>query len=133
MSLVRFEPEFGNQEQQSRGRTPSERRANRLCITAAITAAMVTGISACGGTQPVKTVTVTNTTVARQLTTGAAPSHSRPTTARHKPRASMTTRCDAAIKVRRTTTTCAFAENVFYAYWLSQEEPGVFADSPGFP
>jgi predicted Rdx family selenoprotein len=41
--------------------------------------------------------------------------------------------CDANIKAKRATTTCTFAENVFYAYWLNEEEPGVFADSPGFP
>jgi hypothetical protein len=41
--------------------------------------------------------------------------------------------CDANVRVKRATTTCEFAQNVFYAYWLNQEEPGVFADSPGLP
>ena len=51
---------------------------------------------------------------------------------RHKPRSSLTF-CDANIRVRASTTTCAFAQNVFYGYWLSQDDPGVFADSAGIP
>ena len=41
--------------------------------------------------------------------------------------------CDANIKAKAGTTTCAYAENVFYGYWLNESEPGVFADSPGVP
>ena len=43
------------------------------------------------------------------------------------------TACDADIRVKATTTSCAFAQNVFLAYWMDYTSPGVFADSPGFP
>jgi hypothetical protein len=41
--------------------------------------------------------------------------------------------CDANIRVKKPQTTCGFAQNVFYGYWLNEYEPGVFADSPGIP
>jgi predicted Rdx family selenoprotein len=53
--------------------------------------------------------------------------------AKAKRRKSSLVACDANIKVKGSTTTCAFAQNVFYGYWLNEEEPGVFADSPGIP
>ena len=39
--------------------------------------------------------------------------------------------CDSNIRVKATTTTCPFASNVFYGYWLNEQEPGVFTDSTG--
>jgi hypothetical protein len=43
------------------------------------------------------------------------------------------TSCDANIRIKAPQTTCAFAQNVFYGYWLNNWEPGVFADEPGIP
>ena len=51
-----------------------------------------------------------------------------------KPRPVQTMRfCDANIRARIGTTTCLFAQNVFYSYWLNSFDPGVFADLPGLP
>jgi predicted Rdx family selenoprotein len=35
--------------------------------------------------------------------------------------------------VQAATTSCAFAQNVFLAYWMDQDSPGVFAGEPGLP
>jgi hypothetical protein len=43
------------------------------------------------------------------------------------------TACDANIRVKAATTSCPFAQNVFLAYWMDYDNPGVFADSSGLP
>ena len=43
------------------------------------------------------------------------------------------TACDANIRVKAATTSCPFAQNVFLAYWMDHDSPGVFADSSGLP
>jgi hypothetical protein len=43
------------------------------------------------------------------------------------------TACDANIRVKAATTSCAFAQNVFLAYWMDRTSPGVFADTEGLP
>jgi hypothetical protein len=43
------------------------------------------------------------------------------------------TSCDANIRVKSSTTSCPFAQNVFLAYWMDHDSPGVFADSSGLP
>jgi hypothetical protein len=55
-----------------------------------------------------------------------------PTPKRRKPKPSLTA-CDANIRIKAPQTTCGFAQNVFYGYWMNQHDPGVFADSPGIP
>jgi hypothetical protein len=104
----------------------------RLWTRYALSAAAVViavAASGCGGTHAAKTVTVTTTTTAARATTSPAAAHKPSRKARVRAMRS----CDANIRVKRATTSCGFAENVFYAYWLNQEEPGVFADSPGVP
>jgi hypothetical protein len=49
-----------------------------------------------------------------------------------KPGSAMTA-CDANIRVNAATTSCPFAQNVFLAYWMDYDSPGVFADSSGLP
>ena len=49
-----------------------------------------------------------------------------------KPGSAMTA-CDANIRVKAATTSCPFAQNVFLAYWMDYDSPGVFADSSGLP
>jgi hypothetical protein len=56
----------------------------------------------------------------------------RPNRKRHKPKQSLTA-CDANIRIKSAQTTCGFAQNVFYGYWMNDAEPGTFADSPGIP
>ena len=39
------------------------------------------------------------------------------------------TACDANIRVKASTTTCPFANNVFLSYWISRMSPGVFVSA----
>ena len=43
------------------------------------------------------------------------------------------TACDANIRVKAATTSCPFAQNVFLAYWMDYDSPGVFAGNSGLP
>jgi hypothetical protein len=77
-------------------------------------------MSACGEAQPTKTVTVTTSTTATGTTAAANRSarHASADGARSaRRRSSKLTACDSNIRVKAATTTCAFAENVFYEYW----------------
>jgi hypothetical protein len=103
----------------------------RLSIGAvALSGLAAFGASACGGTEAAKAITVT-TAAEQQPGATTAPQTER-TKARpgRKAPVSAMKRCDANIRARRGTTSCAFAENVFYGYWLNRERPGVFADTP---
>jgi hypothetical protein len=67
-----------------------------------------------------------------------APVEPAPTLAHKPPRVKKRTKprlvaCDSNIRVRSSTTTCAFAQNVFLSYWINEDDPRVFADSPGMP
>ena len=78
-------------------------------------------LGGCGTAPETETVTVTkraptSTTVARQKLEPAGSSGRRTATRR----AAMLTACDPNVRVKATTTTCGFAENVFYEYWLGQ-------------
>jgi hypothetical protein len=88
------------------------------------------GLWACGGTQDTTTVTVTTPAAHQATVTTSAPTPRASSKTGHR-RASTMKSCDANISAKRATTTCAFAENVFYGYWLNEEEPGIFADAPG--
>jgi hypothetical protein len=99
----------------------------RLVLTAGLASLVGLALSACGSAPVTKTVTVTTTTAARATT---IPS---PHKQRGKRRIRTMRSCDDHIRAKRATTSCKFAQNVFYAYWLNEEEPGVFADSPGLP
>jgi len=72
-----------------------------------------------------------------ELSTASSRAHRRATTTkRHAPTpkpGSALTACDANIRVKAATTSCPFAQNVFLAYWMDYDSPGVFADSPGLP
>jgi hypothetical protein len=92
-------------------------------------------IAGCGeATTASNTVTVTKTTTAPAPTTSDTQptAHARSTSPRGSAQSSLRS-CDANIRAKAATTTCPFAENVFYGYWLNRTEPGVFADSPGIP
>jgi hypothetical protein len=105
-----------------------------LAVWGAIVALAAIGLSACGSTETTKTVTVTTADAQESAgTNGGQTPDKKQKTRRHLTMASTTRACDANIKAKRATTTCAFAENVFYAYWLNQAEPGVFGDSRGLP
>jgi hypothetical protein len=87
-------------------------------------ALMVGGLSACGGTLATKTVTVTTTTAPKPTaTTSAPPADKERTKPRSKAHAASAMRsCDANITPKRATTSCRFAENVFYGYWNARDQ-----------
>ena len=95
-----------------------------VAASAAIMALMACALSACGNTQPTRTVTVTNATTPEPTATTSAPlAQKKGAKTRRTVRAASATRsCDANIAVKRATTSCAFGENVFYGYWKAQDQ-----------
>jgi hypothetical protein len=90
----------------------------------AIAAVVAVAVSACGEGQQTKTVTVTTSTPATGVATGASHRKTRAAAdggARVRRHKSTLKACDPNIRVKADTTTCAFAENVFYEYWRSIE------------
>jgi hypothetical protein len=107
-----------------------------MAASAAILVLTASALSACGTTGTTKTVTVTTAATPepdapKRITPPQEKSSKK--SPRKAPAASVLRACDANIKVKSPQTTCPFAQNVFYGYWLNEEEPGVFADSPGLP
>jgi hypothetical protein len=107
--------------------------ARRLLVVGLCVAS--TSVAACGGSVQTKTVTVSapaeTTPVTSPSTEQAeAPSSApKPSTPRARSSATRTTIpghtwCDANIRVKTATTTCPFAQNVFLAYWTSQNYDG---------
>jgi hypothetical protein len=91
-------------------------------------------LAGCGSSGETRTVVVT-TTAPEAAAAPQAPARSAPRKApkrSHKPQRKLVA-CDANIRARRPGTTCAFAQNVFYGYWMNDNDPGAFADSPGIP
>jgi hypothetical protein len=115
------------------------RRARRLATGAAVLALSAGAISACGTETTVHTVVKTVTTQAADPVPAAR-------TARTKPRATPTRRtpapasrtthaagyraCDSEILAKLVTTTCGFAENTFYEYWVSGQRSAIDVYSP---
>jgi hypothetical protein len=93
-------------------------------LISALAIATTLALGACGSTTTVtKTVTVTNPAHgnAAATVTGNAATTTRTTTANSESAhraASGYKRCDANIRAKRVTTTCGFAENAFYAYFI---------------
>lgn len=94
-------------------------------LISALAIATTLALGACGSTTTVtKTVTVTDPAHGDAATTGAtnnAATITGTTTANSEPAhraASDYKRCDANIRAKRVTTTCGFAENAFYAYFI---------------
>jgi hypothetical protein len=98
------------------------RRPGRV-VLAILALATSMALGACGGAQQTKTVTVAATTPATETGTETTPSDGKPGTESGRDRATpprpKTTlvACDANVRIKAATTTCAFAENVFYEYW----------------
>jgi hypothetical protein len=94
----------------------------RAALGIAPAVAIALTLAACGAatTAVTRTVTVSQPTTARDAiaTTDDGALTDPPVVARRTTPRTFT-RCDANITARRHTTTCAFAENVFYAYWRS--------------
>ncbi len=105
------------------------RTALRCRLAAPFALLSACGLSACAGTRVDETVTVTSPAATSPDTQAAAPVKKR-----RRPRAVPTFRsCSPNLTVKRATTSCPFAENVFYSYWLNEQQPGVFDESPGLP
>jgi hypothetical protein len=101
--------------------TVSKVRARGIVLPV-IAVLTVWGLSACGGTQSTKTVTTTTTVTSVPATATAAPSSAKERSKRKTRTASAMRTCDANITARRATTSCRFAENVFYGYWKAQDQ-----------
>jgi predicted Rdx family selenoprotein len=104
-----------------------------LLVLASMAGALT--LAACGSAgdgQPA-TVTVVRKSAPAQPTPAKPKQNKKRAKKPHAPAAPTYRACDANITVKSATTTCPFAQNVFYGYWLNQAEPGVFADSPGVP
>jgi hypothetical protein len=104
---------------------PSRRPDRVLLAILALATAMTLG--ACGGAQQTKTVTVAATTPAANTGTETTTSDAKQGAASGSdgaiaPRPKTTlVACDADVRIKAATTTCAFAENVFYEYWRGLE------------
>jgi hypothetical protein len=104
-------------------------RVRFIAASAAILALTASAVSACGSTETTKTVTVTTPAASTTPATSTSATPQRPAkrTTHTRSRAAKTTKaptyshCDANIRVRTATTTCPFAQNVFLAYWTSQD------------
>jgi spore coat protein U-like protein len=96
-------------------------------LAGALALAAVVAVGACGEAEQTKTVTVTTTTpapAADATTTARRPKRRTGSRAggpiARRPKTTLTS-CDPNVRVKAATTTCAFAENVFYEYWRSLE------------
>jgi hypothetical protein len=105
----------------------------RLTAAAAAILAAGCGLSACGAMQATKTVTVTSAAAPKPM----AATRTTPNAGASKPRdvarpATATTACDANILAKKGTTSCPFAQNVFYEFWQAEQngDDAVRAYSP---
>jgi hypothetical protein len=107
----------------------------RVRLPAAAAAILVVGcgLTACGGTQATKTVTVTSAAAPKPM----AATRTTPTAGAAKPRvstrpATVMTACDVNILAKKGTTSCLFAQNVFYEFWQAEQngDDAVRAYSP---
>lgn len=108
---------------------------HRPAIALAAAVAVALAVAACGtNSTATRTVTVTETTTTGDtLASLAAESASLPeqsVTTPSRPAPSAFKRCDTNITAKTGTTTCPFAQNVFYAYWQSDRSPTIRAYSP---
>jgi hypothetical protein len=89
-------------------------------VLAVATLLSAVSVSACGDAQQTKTVTVAAPAQEAATTSDASPKQvadsggGRTTPSRPK---TVLTACDANVRAKAATTTCGFAENVFYEYW----------------
>jgi hypothetical protein len=100
-------------------------RRVRFAWVAALAVAVVVAVSACGESQQTKTLTVTTSTPAKDATTATSRPKERANSDGGAPvrrHTSTLKACDPNIRVKAATTTCGFAENVFYEYWRSTED-----------
>jgi hypothetical protein len=93
----------------------------RPAVAMASAVALTLALAACGTNSiATRTVTVTQTTTSEARASVAADSASAPAptaTANRTPVPNGFTRCDRNITAKTGTTTCPFAQNVFYTYW----------------
>jgi hypothetical protein len=108
-------------------------RGRHRVAAAAIALAAAVALSGCGEAPQTETVTVTKTVPATNTATTQTklkPRASSPSRQSAAPRRrTVLTACDPNVSVKAATTTCGFAENVFYEYWLSGESTAIKAFS----
>jgi hypothetical protein len=106
----------------------------RPVVAIASTVALMLAFAGCGSTSVVtRTVTVTQPAKTGDTLADLAPdrasSPAQVASAASAPAAAGFTRCDTNITAKTGTTTCPFAQNVFYAYWRDSS-PSIRAYSP---
>jgi hypothetical protein len=103
------------------------RTAGRAGLGIALAASLT--LTACGGAQRVEETTTVVTIVKHE-----SASRTKTKAVRHRARiarkAAAFAACDPNISVRSATTTCPFAQNVFYEYWASGGASAIRAYSP---
>jgi hypothetical protein len=83
---------------------------------------MALAVGGCGGAaHNAATVTVEKQVTVTQARAASQHHRRRSTAARSKSKAKTFVACDSNIQAKAATTTCPFAENVFWAYWTSGE------------
>jgi len=104
-------------------------RGRRTVAAVAMTLVAAVVLSGCGESPHTQTVTVTKTAPTTHATTTQTKLKPRVSsgTAR-RPRSALTA-CDPNVRAKAATTTCGFAENVFYEYWFSGEGTAIKAFS----
>jgi hypothetical protein len=105
-----------------------ELRDRRTVAAVAMVLATSVVLSGCGEAPHTETVTVTKSAPATHAATTQTKLKPRASSAVRRRRAALTA-CDPNVSAKATTTTCGFAENVFYEYWLAKEGTAIKAFS----
>jgi hypothetical protein len=98
-------------------------RGTGAVLATAVALLAAAAVGGCGTEPATKTVTVTTAAPSAEPTTTASKSKQGTggaSVAARQPKAALRA-CDANVSVKTATTTCPFAENVFYEYWRGLE------------
>jgi hypothetical protein len=104
----------------------------RLLLSLGLAALLVGfAVSGCGDTtEEVKTVTVERPAAPDRSPKPTHPDARRPPRRAQAPTPPVFVHCDPNIQVKESTTTCGFAQNVFWHYWMSDEAGSLQVWSP---
>jgi hypothetical protein len=93
---------------------------------------LAVAVGSCGGSNQaqVKTVTVNGSTTDSPAPSQPPRQRSRPKRVKQSAGTSAFTRCDSNIEAKAGTTTCGFAQNVFWQYWTTNQSDSIQAWSP---
>lgn len=101
----------------------------RTVAAVAMTLVAAVVLSGCGEAPHTQTVTVTKTAPTTHATTTQTKLKPHVSSGTARGRRAALTACDPNVRVKAATTTCGFAENVFYEYWHAGEGTAIKAFS----